>query len=281
MELTAIKQVLTHYFKKECGIHIQGDEFPKELSIIPLFTAGFQGLDNGSGRPDKELEKFNSSTRLAAFYYKLLEPFGRFSELRFEWNDSTPLEIPQKKNPPANLDVRYEIGNEIHFVESKYLEPYYSGNEKIRQSYLNQDYYPNVITNACLWIEKFSQVNEMTKYVNVTQLYRHLLAIYRHYLENPQIYKEKEIVLESVSWVATKRFIEIVGDYSRCSKSYLEKRVNSIKTEMVTVDDEINKFIKGLGWEHCRFIVKNYNEMLEDIIDAPLYHVFLKQYLLD
>lgn len=277
MELTAIKQILARYYKEECGIQIQGDTFPKELSIIPLFKNGFQGLDNGSGHPDKELEKINSSARLSAFYYKLAEFSGKFSSLRFEWNESTPLEIPGRDIPPANLDVRYEVGDKIHFVESKYLEPYYSGNEKIRQSYLNQEYYPTVITNAGLWIEKFGQVNGMTRYVNVTQLYRHLLAIYRHYLENPQIYKEKEIVLESVSWVATKRFLDAVGKESKRSRSYLMKRLDSIKEEMGTVNEDINSFIKDMGWKHCHFKVKYYNEMVENTI----YHEFCKQYLLD
>lgn len=277
MELKKIKLILAHYYKEECGIQIQGDTFPKELSVVPLFKDGFQGLDNGTGHPDKELEKINSSARLEAFYYKLAESSGKLSALRFEWTDSTPLVIPGRHIPPANLDVRYEVGDEIHFVESKYLEPYYSRNEQIRESYLIQRYYPTVITNAGLWIEKFSQVNGMTRYVNITQLYRHLLAIYRHYLENPDIYNDKLVVFESVSWVATKRFLDAVGENSKRSRSYLIKRMDSITEEVSIVDKDINSFIKDLGWEHCQFKVGTYNEMA----DGPIFHDFRNQYLLD
>jgi len=281
MELQKIKQCLAQYFKEERGIQIQGDTFPKELSIVPLFKDGLQGLENGSGHPEQELEKINSSARLAAFYYKLLEPCSQFFSLRFEWNESTPLEIPGRNIPPANLDVRYEVGNKIHFVESKYLEPYYSENEKISQSYLHQEYYPTVITNADLWIEKFGQVNGMTRYVNVTQLYRHLLAIYRHYLENPQIYKEKKIVLESVSWVATERFLHYVGRISKRSESYLEKRKVLIKKETEVVKKDINDFIKLLKWGNCSFETKCYNNMLDSIKDSPRYPEFCEQYLFE
>ena len=57
MELQKIKQCLAQYFKEERGIQIQGDTFPKELSIVPLFKDGLQGLENGSGHPEQELEK--------------------------------------------------------------------------------------------------------------------------------------------------------------------------------------------------------------------------------
>lgn len=281
MELKKIKQHLVYYFKEECGIDIQGDTFPNELSIRPLLKNGLQDFENGSGHPDRELEQINSSARLAAFYYKLFESSGNCSSLRFEWNESTPLEIPQRNIPPANLDVRYEIGNEIHFVESKYLEPYYRGNEEISQSYLNQDYYPTIIPNANVWVNKFAQVNDMTKYVNTTQLYRHLLSIYRHYLENPQIYKGKSIVLESVSWMATERFIDIVGKVSRRSESYLTKRKNTIEEESIEIVlKDINDYITFLEWGNCRFEVKYYNTMLDEIKGAGKYEDFCKQYLL-
>lgn len=281
MKLKTIKQCIAHYYKEECGIHIQGDIFPKELSIVSLFNDGLQGLENGSGHPEQELEKINSSARLAAFYYKLLEPTGRFSSLRFEWNDSTPLEIPEREIPPANLDVRYEEKNEIHFVESKYLEPYYSGNEKIRDSYLNQGYYSATITNSILWVEKFKKVSDMTKYVNVSQLYRHLLAIYRNYLENPQSYQGKTIVLESVSWIATERFLGSVERVSERSRSFLIKRMDLIEQELEIVKKDLNAFIKSLKWDNCRFETKYYNDMLDSIKDSPRFNDFCKQYFLN
>lgn len=281
MKLKTIKQCIAHYYKEECGIHIQGDIFPKELSIVSLFNDGLQGLENGSGHPEQELEKINSSARLAAFYYKLLEPTGRFSSLRFEWNDSTPLEIPEREIPPANLDVRYEEKNEIHFVESKYLEPYYSGNEKIRNSYLNQGYYSATITNSILWVEKFKKVSDMTKYVNVSQLYRHLLAIYRNYLENPQSYQGKTIVLESVSWIATERFLGSVERVSERSRSFLIKRMDLIEQELEIVKKDLNAFIKSLKWDNCRFETKYYNDMLDSIKDSPRFNDFCKQYFLN
>jgi hypothetical protein len=280
MNLTIIKQCIVYYYKEECGIHIQGDTFPKELSILPLFNDGLQGLEKGTGHPEQELEKINSSARLAAFYYKLLEMSGGFSSLRFEWNESTPLEIPGRENPPANLDVRYEENNEVHFVESKYLEPYYSENEKIKNSYLNQDYYSDSITNSNLWVEKFSEVSEMTRYVNVSQLYRHLLAIYRHYQENLQSYMGKTIILESVSWKPTEQFLDSVGKLSKRSRSYLIKRMDLIEQELEAVKKDINAFIKILKWDNCRFETKSYNNMLDSIKDSPKFNDFCKQYFL-
>lgn len=281
MELTAIKQLIAKYYKEECGIDIQGDKFTTDFSVIPLFSNGFQGLDKGSGHPDKKLEKINSSARLAVFYYKMLEQTGRISALRFEWNESTPLVIPERNIPPANLDVRYETANEIHFVESKYLEPYYSGNEKIICSYLNDEYYSN-IPNSALWIKKFRQVNSDFIFLNVTQLYRHLLAIYRHYLENPQVYVGKQIVFESVSWKPTNRFIDLVEKQSKRSKSYLEKRIECIiEKEAKDAITDINDFIKSLNWPTCHFEMKYYNDMLGDIKAAPQYNAFRKQYFFD
>lgn len=280
MELTAIKQLIAKYYKEECGIGIQEDKFTDDFSVIHLFSNGFQGLDKGSGHPDRELEKINSSARLAAFYYKMLEQSGRISALRFEWNESTPLVIPERNIPPANLDVRYEIANEIHFVESKYLEQYYSGNEIITQAYLNNEYYSN-IPNSAIWIKKFRQVNSDFIYLNVTQLYRHLLAIYRHYLENPQVYVGKQIVLESVSWKPTSRFIDLVEKQSKRSKSYFEKRIDCIEKEAKDAETDINDFIKSLNGFTCHFEMKYYNDMLDDIKAAPQYDAFRKQYFFD
>lgn len=282
MQLTRIKQYIAKYYNA-CNIHIQEDKFPNELSILPLFNDGYQGLENGSGQPIQELNMINSSARLAVFYYKLLESSGKISALMFEWNKSTPLKIPQRKNPPANIDVRYETDNEIHFVESKYLEPYYSGNERIKKPYQEQQYYSATIPDpdVNVWVDKFKKVDYMTKYVNVTQLYRHLLAIYRHYLENLNIYIGKKIVLESVSWVTTERFLNCVEKNSKRSRSYLEKRMHTIAIETKKVEIDINSFIKLLNWTDCRFEVKHYNDMLDDIKGDGRFNDFCKQYFLD
>lgn len=132
--------------------------------VVPLLAEPtdeqLEQLKEGDGNPIAKMCKINSSAGLAFNYYKLLESTCRISALRFEWNESTPLEIPGKKIPPANLDVQYETGNEIHFVESKYLEPYYSENEQISSSYLNQDNYSTIISNASVWVSKFRDLNK-------------------------------------------------------------------------------------------------------------------------
>ena len=249
--------------------------------VVPLLAEPtdeqLEQLKEGDGNPIAEMCQINSSAGLAFNYYKLFESFGNITALRFEWKESTPLKIPGRKNPPANLDVRYEKENEIHFVESKYLEPYYSGNEQISLSYLNQDNYSTIISNASVWVSKFRDLNKY-KYVNATQLYRHLLAIYRHYLENPHIYKGKNIVFESVSWKATDHFLDYVG---RRSKSFLKERISVIENETIDVENDINEFIKLLKWENCSFKVKHYNDMLDDIRNAEKFDDFCKQYFLE
>ena len=253
--------------------------------VVPLLAEPtkeqLDQITNGDGNPIAEICQINSSAGLAFNYYKLFESQiqkkHKDFKVNFEDKVAKPLSISGGKS--ANLDVRYEIANEIHFVESKYLEPYYSGNEKITQAYLNNEYYSN-IPNSAIWIEKFSQVNSRFKYLNVTQLYRHLLAIYRHYLENPQVYVGKQIVLESVSWKPTSRFIDLVEEQSKRSKSYFEKRIDCIEIEAKDAKKDINDFIKSLNGFTCRFEMKHYNDkdMLDAIQGAEKFNDFCIQY---
>ena len=42
-----------------------------------------------------------------------------------------------------------------------------------------------------------------------------------------------------------------------------------------------NNFLKKIGWTDCRFEVKHYNDMLDDIRKAEKFKDFCKQYFLE
>lgn len=166
--------------------------------LVRLTPEQEKTLNDGDGQVPDQYKQINSSTGLAVNYYKILEGLGLISDLIFENKIARPL---NKGGRCANLDVSYKKDNVIYFVESKFLEPYYSSNETIKESYLDVSKYPiEVKTHHEEWHKLFQESQEF-KYYNFSQLCRHLLAIYRytHGIKDSN-YQGEHVVLQCVTW---------------------------------------------------------------------------------
>ena len=170
-------------------------------------------LTEGDGQTEDQYKQINSSTGLAVNYYKLLEELGAITDLVFENKIAKPL---KKGGRFANLDVSYNRDGILYFVESKFLEPYYSGNETIKDSYFDVSKYPiEVEDNKEEWQKLFLQSTEFV-YYNFSQLCRHLLALYRytHGIKG-SLYNGEKVVLQSVTWEMTERFMDKLEEQNR------------------------------------------------------------------
>ena len=242
--------------------------------IVPLSKCQECHLKEGDGQKKKsdEYKQVNSSTGLAVNFFKILEKEGSIHNVVFEEKVAKPI---KQGGRYANLDVRYEKKGEdtIYYVESKFLEPYYSGN-KDNTAYIgeeNRKKYDD-IENYQKWDDLFKTANKFN-YYNASQLCTHLLAIYRSV-------KEKEypgkIVLQSIIWDMPDSFIEIIE--SKRSKTYLKKRRDRIRYEKKECMDLINNHIKDIGWKNMRFETLTYNEEKDKIKDSDLKEEFCRRY---
>lgn len=98
--------------------------FVTELVCIPTDEQRDK-LKKGSGNPEAEMRQVNSSAGLAVNYWRAYELCHPNATIEFEWKERVPL----KSGRPANVDVVVREEGRTIFIESKFLEPYYSGNE--------------------------------------------------------------------------------------------------------------------------------------------------------
>ena len=183
-------------------------------------------LTEGDGQTEDQYKQINSSTGLAVNYYKLLEELGAITDLVFENKIAKPL---KKGGRFANLDVSYNRDGILYFVESKFLEPYYSGNETIKDSYFDVSKYPiEVEDNKEEWQKLFLQSTEFV-YYNFSQLCRHLLALYRytHGIKG-SLYNGEKVVLQSVIWEMTPRFL---NKLDQTNSNKMRKRIEQLQAE--------------------------------------------------
>lgn len=243
----------------------------------------------GSGHSDimKELAKINSSTSLGVDYYKALEDVRRKYdenfEVSFEWRESIPVTGSSAR---ANIDVRYEIGDEIFFVECKYLEPYYLRVKPNRAAYTNpkrcpQDFDGKIWAELCWKINNLiTDINNPLVHFDAPQICRHLMAIRRHWKENPNIYAGKKIVMQSMSWDMPESFMEKAEQFG-LSRTDLKGINEKIHIEASECEKIINEVISSpeLEWD-CRFEVLHYNDQvsLDMIKESSAYDSFLCKY---
>ena len=237
--------------------------------IVQLAQEQENKLKQGDGQKKnpEEYKQTNSSTGLAVNYYKILQNTLSISNLYFE----EKVEKPLKKGLYANLDVAYKLNGKQVFVESKFLEPYYSGNDENRQSYFEPDKYS--ANTPCIeqWIALFSKAQSFL-YYNFSQLCRHLLAIYKHHQKHPN----EEIVLQSVTWKMTDKFLQLLDIKKR---KEMEERLEILEKEGAQCQTEITNFIKAIHWDKMTFEAKHYNDMLP-AIKGGYYTEFCLRYFL-
>lgn len=235
-------------------------------------------LLEGDGQKRDQYKQINSSTGLAVNYYKILEELGVIKDLVFENKIAIPLKI-KKGGRPANLDVSYKRNNVLFFVESKFLEPYYSNNEKLSESYFDESNYPKEIeaNKKEEWRKLFEQSkSNKFEYYNFSQLCRHLLALYRytHGIEGSS-YNGEKVVLQSVTWEMTQQFL---GKLKQPNCDEMKKRIVQLKKEAKECQEIFNSFIANIKWENMEFQTLHYNEMLDDIKGSKHYLEFCKRY---
>ena len=233
-------------------------------------------LTEGDGQTEDQYKQINSSTGLAVNYYKLLEELGAITDLVFENKIAKPL---KKGGRFANLDVSYNRDGILYFVESKFLEPYYSGNETIKDSYFDVSKYPiEVEDNKEEWRKLFLQSTEFV-YYNFSQLCRHLLALYRytHGIKG-SLYNGEKVVLQSVTWEMTPQFMKKLDQKNSID---MQKRIEQLQAEANKCQEIFNSFITNIGWNNMKFQTLHYNDMLDDIKSSKHYAEFCKRYFFD
>lgn len=239
--------------------------------IIPLSSEQEKRLKEGDGQSNpNEYKQINSSTGLAVNYYKILEKTEKIKDLLFEDKVAIPL---IKGGKPANLDVSYKRDGKIYYIESKFLEPYYSGNEHNRDSYFDTNRYDVPEKDKEDWLHLFSDAQEYKLY-NFSQLCRHLLAIWRKHKDNQQL----EIIFQSVTWRMSDLFIGKIND-NDLEESFRYRRT-SIEKESKSCQQRINDFLEKIGWNNITFECLQYNDILEDISSSPFIEEFKKRYFL-
>ena len=264
------------YKKSNIQISVKTNPVYHVSPLINLTSEQQKILSDGDGQTEDQYKQINSSTGLAVNYYKILEELASITDLIFENKIAKPL---NKGGRFANLDVSYKKNGVLHYVESKFLEPYYSGNETIKDSYLDISKYPvEVEENKEEWRNLFNKASEF-EYYNFSQLCRHLLALYRytHGIKGSE-YKGEQVVLQSVTWEMTPQFMKKLDQKNSID---MQKRIEQLQDEANRCQEIFNAFISNIGWNNMKFQTLHYNDMLNDIKSSKHYAEFCKRYFFD
>lgn len=244
--------------------------------VVPLLAEPtdeqLKQLKEGDGNPIAEMCQINSSAGLAFNYYKLFESQVQKKDKDFKVKFEDKVAIPlclKRGGKYANLDVSYCLNDTQYYIESKFLEPYLNKCTHNKDTYFEQKNYDFDPKEIALWLELLDKQKEF-QYYDFPQLYRHLLAIRRSHN------KQGKVVLQSVSWKMPDAFKAKYG-----LKKEDEERLEKLELKQSNASNLFNIFLKNIGWNDCRFEVKHYNDMLDDIRGAEKFNDFCKQYFLD
>lgn len=267
MDLSELKETLRSYY--ECTNQRQWLDEDKEQFISPLPSNIWNGMVERNPTVVPEVKKLNSSTALAVNYFQMLP-----MSVEYEVDVAIPLILSPGKGHPAMIDVRYETDGETHYVESKFLEPYYSQTHEISPSYLVEHYYDSPDT-AAMWIDIFKSVQIMINngdfcYYDINQMLKHLLAIYRTSPPRP-------VILSNMIWRPEKVFFDSMK--SKRSVSYLKKRSEKLTEEMCRAQLLLTDFVQKIDLD-CRIHVAYYNDTLQEVSTHENFVTFAKKYLL-
>jgi len=240
--------------------------------LVSLTDTQLNHLITSSGSAESEMRQVNSSTGLAVNFWRALELSSNGLAVDFEWKKRKPLRYGE----PANIDVVCQSADRISYIESKYLEPYYSGNEYPSLSYLHDHYYTkNTKDSASSWISLFEKASSFKLY-NVVQLSRHLLAICQDIWRNPEYYHGKQVDLLSVTWEMTESFVQILP-----FQSDFADRTFLIREESEIAESLLNDFIKShIPETRIVFQSLRYNHLIDKLIGSKYYTPIKDKYFL-
>lgn len=302
MNLVSMKDILEKHFKDIYpDISFEDAKFPdnKNELLFPHLSSDeydkyvVKKVKKGDGNPFDEIRKVNSSTTLAVYYFTLFVKLLGIKEEYFDFENKigTPLNLekvrqnyPNKPLPlrSANIDVLLKMDNTIWFIESKFLEPYYSSTQCLSEKYLNIGNFGDN-DKAGIWFKYAKEINnhiEEYKFYNVTQMFKHLLAMYSHRKKWYDM-GYPNFVLLNLGWKMTDSFKEKIE--SDRSRSYIKNREIKIAEQTERGINLLNNLIKELEWKDCKVVIKHYNdlELLGKIKDSPYYGGFTKRYLIE
>lgn len=270
MDLNELKNTLATVYSESGQSQWLGE---RQLILLPPKDI-WTGMIDRNPTVIPEVKKINSSTALAINYFQLLSEVSSI-RVDYEVDVAVPLILDPGKGHPAMLDAKYTSDGVCYYIESKFLEPYYSPTHEISPSYFIEEYYESAEV-ASKWISAFKNVQMMIDngtfcYFDINQMFKHLLAIYR---TKPS----GSVVLKNLIWKPTDAFLQ--GIESRRSASFLANRCVKLTEEMKTASSLLNKFVSELGWKDCEVVVKYYNDELDAVSHHDSYEVFKKKYLL-
>lgn len=270
-ELIKLTKLIEQIYK-ENGIKMTYHQRVASIEpILKLNDKEEEHLLKGDGQSNpNEYKQINSSTGLAVNYFKILDDLNQFEKLTFEEKVAKPLK--ERGGLKANIDVLYEKKGVLYYIESKFLEPYYSENEKNKEAYFDTDRYPVPDKDKTAWYDLLKDAQSY-KYYNFSQLCRHLLAIWRNHKNDPT-----KLVLQSVTWRMPDAFINHME--SEDDKDKFRDRRKQIKDEAEKCQNRINTFLKQIEWNNIEFQALYYNDILDDISSSPFFEEFKKRYML-
>lgn len=274
MDLKTLKDIIISFYSNN-GINtfMSNNNVPCMNPLCQLTSKQLNQLLQGDGQknPD-EYKQINSSTGLAVNYYKLVEEIGTIRSLMFE--DKVAVPLKGRGGRKANLDVSYIKDNILYYIESKYLEPYYSGNEVNKKSYFDISRYDVPEEHKEEWKKLFEDAQTYEIY-NFSQLCRHLLAIWRKHSGDSNL----KIVLQSITWYMPDSFINLMSNCSLQEDSIIRRE--KIEEEACSCQKRINTFLANIDWKNISFECLHYNDRLEDISTSGQYYEFKKRYFLE
>ncbi len=247
-------------------------------------------LAEGSGRPDGEMRLAHSSAGLAVNFWRQYELRHPGTSVEFEWK-GYPLPLHRENDRPANVDVVVRGDDAVRFVESKYLEPYYSTNEAPAASYMDPSKYrADLAGGPEPWICLFERCGEF-EFFGATQLCRHLLAVFNA-VETEGECDGKDVVLCCAFWDMPDAFVE---RFPVAVAEELRRRREKIREEAVRFRRLLdhwfldlyrfrNRTRRGIGMETRVFVPRyetlKYNDLIAEISDPDLRAKFAKRYCL-
>ena len=233
--------------------------------ICPPSDEQISALKEGDGHPESEMQQINSSAGLAVNFWRAYELCHPGTSVVFE----KKMMVPIKRGRAANIDVVVRDKDGVTFIESKFLEPYYSENETPRNAYLDASRYFPVTQDfpqAC--VELFKKARRF-KYYNVSQLCRHLLAISNDMWNYPDYYKHTNVKLCSVTWEMSVDFAQGFDDNVQAE---FAARRKTIQKEAQECELLLNDFIfNHLPFPNLVFETVNYNDIIGQIDQSPYY----------
>ena len=254
-------------------VSLNGGSLYTNMICVPT-EKHMDSLKDGSGNPETEMRQVNSSAGLAVNYWRAYELCHPEASVEFEWKDRKPLQY----GIPANIDAVIREKNHVWFVESKFLEPYYSGNETPVASYEDVTKYSSYTKDTPeSWVALFQDAKSF-KYYNVTQLCRHLLAISKDILKLPKSYRGKDVMLISAVWDMPDSFLKL---FTEEESEILSLRRQIVREEAVRSEVFINEFInKHLPDMGIKYQALKYNDIIDLILDQRLLASLKEQYFL-